>query len=66
MKKNLVWKKDYGTGEETDDSVLWVNGKPTDTVISGWNGCWFLMKGNTTLYTGATKKECKIALEDCR
>ena len=41
-----VWKKSYGDGELTDDYVLWVNGKPTNIVISGWTSLvvslWFL------------------------
>ena len=59
-----VWKKSYGDGELTDDYVLWLNGKPTDIVISGWTSCYWLMQGRQRLYLGTTIKECKEAYKE--
>lgn len=57
-----VWKCSYGNGEITDDSVLWINGKPTDNVVSGWAGCWFAYKDNEEIGVYPTKKEAKEAI----
>ena len=61
--KNLKWKRDYGDGEQTDDFVLWVNGKPTDNVISGWRGCWYGYINNQEIGMFESVKEAKTYIE---
>lgn len=56
-----VWRKTYGDDELTDDYVLWIDGKPTDIVISPCSGCWFLMGGKEEIFIADTVKECKEA-----
>lgn len=64
-KIKMAWKRDYGDGELTDDAVLWINGKPTDLVISGGEEGWFgvLYWGNKKLATADTRKELKTLLK---
>lgn len=63
MKKS-VWRKTYGDGELTDDYVLWIDGEPTDVVISPLSGCWSLMNGKEEIYIADTVKECKEAYSE--
>lgn len=36
-----TWRRDYGDGYETDDSVLWINGQPTDHCVSQSSGVFY-------------------------
>lgn len=40
-KKTYSWKRDYGDHCETDDSVLWIGGKPTDHCVSQASGVFY-------------------------
>ena len=62
--KNWKWKKDYGDGQETDDSVLWINGKPTNNYISGYGYYTAYIDGVEFGYIFDTLKEAKQEVEE--
>lgn len=65
MKKRLTWKNNYGDGSCTDDLVLWVDGKPTDTIISPCSGFNTIYIEGEEFQICDTKKEGKeIAMEE--
>ena len=37
--KKISWKHNYGDNEETYDTVLWLDNKPTNNYISGISSC---------------------------
>lgn len=56
----IKWKRDYGDGYETDDSVLWINNKPTNNsvcCVSG--GCYYAYVNNKEIGVFSTLKEAK-------
>ena len=62
--KSLRWRKSYGDGEETDDTVLWINGRPTVCCVSGLSSqCRCAMIGLDQIgFYQDTNKECKEIL----
>lgn len=64
-KVTLTWKRDYGDGMDTDDSVLWINGNPSNIIISGVDGgCLYLYINEKEMAIGETRKELKLMLEE--
>ena len=57
----LRWKKDDGSGEETDDITLWVNGNPSRICISGAiaGDYGVLFIGDRKVEIGDTRTELK-------
>ena len=63
-KTKLTWRRDYGDEMETDDTVLWVNGKPTETIISPYGGCYVLYINGEEYQLCNTRAEAKeVALD---
>lgn len=62
MKLKASWKRSWGDGYETDDTVLWVDGHPTSVCISPISGCHCAMVGNQQICIYDTIKECKSDL----
>ena len=63
MAKNWKFKKDFGDGYETDDSVLWISGKPTDNYVSGISSaCHSAYVDNEFIGYYDTVKEAKEAI----
>lgn len=60
----IVWKKDYGDGYETDDSVLWINGKPTKSFVSQNSGIFYAYVNDKEIAMADTRKEAKIIILD--
>ena len=65
MAKKKVWRKSYGDGECTDDSVLWINGKPTKNIVSPCSGCFFAYCDNKEIGVYDSRKNAKEEIE-CR
>jgi SH3-like domain-containing protein len=58
--KRMVWRKDYGDGYETEDLVLWVDGKPTDTIINEYSEeCYILDVDGEEIGLYDTKADAK-------
>lgn len=54
------WRRDYGDGYETDDSVLWIEGKPTDHCVSPIStACYFAFIDNKEVGMFDTREEAK-------
>ena len=63
--KSLRWRKDYGDGECTDDTVLWINGHPTSCVISGLSSqcrCAYIDDHRVGFYYDTNKKVKEVIL----
>lgn len=56
------WRKTYGDGFITDDYVLWVDGKPTDYVISPISGCYTAFEGNEEIGIYDSVKDAKAEI----
>lgn len=55
----LNWKKSYGDGQYTIDTVLWIDGKPTDNVISPVSGYYSLYVNDERYGEADTISEAK-------
>lgn len=63
-KIKISWKRDYGDGEYTEDSVAWYHGNPLDICISGDEyGYVALYLGNREVQIADTRKELKEFFE---
>lgn len=60
----LVWKKDYGDDEYTEDICLWINDNPSSICISGAEMGWYgvLYCNDKQLAIGDTRRELKEML----
>ena len=59
------WKRDYGDGYETDDTVLWINGKPTENIVSPLSSeCYFAYVEGIEVGMFSTRKEAKQYIEN--
>ena len=58
-KINLKWKRDYGDGVETDDTILWIDGKPTQNIVSQASGIYYTYINNKMVYMADSRKEAK-------
>ena len=64
--KKIQWKKDYGDGECTDDTVLWINGQPTTCVISGLSSqcrCAYMDDEHIGFYYDTNKEVKELIFE---
>ena len=63
-KTKLTWRMDYGDEIESDDTVLWVNDKPSETIISPCGGCYVLYINGKEYQLFNTRNEArKVALD---
>lgn len=61
-KEKLVWKHDSGDHEETYDWYLWINGKPTENLISQWSGIYSYYEDGVEIGIADTLREAKQLL----
>lgn len=62
-KKN-GWFRDYGDGYETDDTVLWVDGEPTENIVSPISSqCFYGYYEGTEIGVFPTRSEAKEEIE---
>lgn len=59
LKKLYAWRRSYGDGELTDDSVLWIKGEPTDCYVSQASGVYYAYVDGKEVYMADTLKEAK-------
>lgn len=67
MAKKWTWRKDYGDGCCTDDSVLWIDGKPTNNCVSGISSCChtaYVDDVNLGIYFDTVKEAKQAILEE--
>ena len=56
----IRWKRDYGDGYETDDSVLWIDGKVTQHCVSPYSAaCYCAFIDNKEVGMFDTREEAK-------
>ena len=61
----MRWRKKYGEAgeeQETDDSVLWINGKATDNLVSPWSGVFSAYYHGIEIGVYDSRKEAKLAV----
>lgn len=59
------FKRDYGDGYETDDSVLWIDGEPTEYCVSPVSSCCYAaMEGYSTIGYYDTRKEAQEVIKE--
>lgn len=56
---SIKWKKDYGDGYETDDSVLWIDGNPTENIVSPCSGYFTAYVNGNEEYISDTRTDAK-------
>lgn len=61
-KLRLAWKHNAGDGELTYDWYLWVNGKPTNHLISQWSGIYSYYEDGVEIGMTDTLKDAKSLL----
>ena len=59
MKNKIVWKRDSGDHEETYDSYMWINGEPTENLVSPCSGVYFAYFNNKEIGMADSLKEAK-------
>ena len=55
----ITWKKDSGDHEETYDTYMWVDGKPTQNCVSPCSGIYFAYLNDREIGMADTCKEAK-------
>lgn len=58
-KMKITWKRDSGDHQETYDSYMWINGKPTDNCISPCSGVYYAYLNNRQIGMADSAKEAK-------
>lgn len=58
----IVWRRNAGDNEPTLDTYMWVNGKPTDNLISPCSGCYYVYFNNRQIGVADSLKEAKLML----
>lgn len=56
---NLKWKKDYGDGSYTEDTILWIDGEPTDNIISPSSGFYVVYVNGIKEYITDNRKDAR-------
>ena len=60
---SIKWRKDWGDGYETDDSVLWINNEPTNNCVSGYGDCQYAyINDKQVSYIFESRSEAKAYL----